>query len=193
MIGDATQYRFSAKAEKIAGLRLRPDDNGNDEWGQLRLGTRVDTALDDKGNLTLLMDYFDLDLERAGSARPPSLRPSIASTGATRSSRGGDVQVQYAHDLRVAGRDRGQGLLRHRLPAHDPRRRQPDVRRRPPARALDITPNLDVIYGAEYRYWTTHTDDPIGAHRLRPERRRLPSGRRIRPVPARPLRRSPQR
>ncbi len=160
-IGDHTQYRFSAKAEKVNDFDIDANDNADDEWGQLRLGTRSDSKIGDKGNLTVLADYFDLDLERAVGVRSPPFFNVTDFDRRHARSRGGDVQAQYAHDLGSAGHVEAKAYYDtvSRRITNEEDSHTMDVALQ---HNFDITSNLGMIWGAEYRYWTTHTGDPIG-------------------------------
>ncbi len=154
-IGEHTQYRFSGKAEKIQDYDIDSDDNADDEWGQLRLGTRSDTKVGDAGHLTVLADYFDVDLERAIVVGLAEFDRRHAR------SRGGDVQAQYAHDLGSAGHVEAKAyydtVSRRITNEEDSHTLDLALQHN-----FDLTSNLGMIWGAEYRYWTTHTGDPIG-------------------------------
>ncbi len=160
-IGEHTQYRFSGKAEQMQDFDIDSDDNADDEWGQLRLGTRSDTKIGDAGNLTVLADYFELDLERAVGVRSPPLFNVTDFDRRHARSRGGDVQAQYGHDLGSAGHVEAKAY-------YDAVSRR--ITNEEDSHTLDlalqhnfeITSNLGMIWGAEYRFWTTHTGDPIG-------------------------------
>lgn len=153
-IGDHTQYRFSGKAEKMQDYDIDDEDNADDEWGQLRLGTRSDTKVGDAGNLTVLADYFDLDLEHG-------IANGIGFDRRKTRSRGGDVQAQYAHDLGARGHVEAKAYydIVSRRMTNEEESHTLDLALQ---HDFEITPNLGMIWGAEYRYWTSHTGDPIG-------------------------------
>ena len=160
-IGENTQFRFSGKAEKIQDYDLDKDDNADDEWGQLRLGTRWDSKIADKGNLTVLADYFDLDLEHAIGVRSPPFFNVTSFDPRNSRSRGGDIQAQYAQDLGSAGHVEAKAyydtVSRRITNEEDSHTLDLAVQHN-----FDITKDLGMIWGAEYRYWTTHTGDPLG-------------------------------
>lgn len=153
-IGERTQFRFSGKAEKMEDYDLDEDDNADDEWGQLRLGTRWDSKVAEKGNLTVLADYFDLDLQHG-------IFNGVGFDPRQQRSRGGDIQAQYAHDLESAGHVEAKAYfdaVSRRITAEE-ESRTVDLAVQ---HNFDITDDLGMIWGAEYRYWTTNTGDALG-------------------------------
>ncbi len=165
-IGDATRYRFSAKGEKTQDFDIDQNYNGDDEWGQLRLGSRVDTALDDRSEMTLLMDYFDLDLEW-GQGTPDIVPPFYRFEKRHARSRGGDVQVQYRHAFEGGSRVSAAAYydIVDRSTTLDERSQTGNLSLQ---HELSIASHLNVVYGAEYRYWTTHTENPVGGLQFDP-------------------------
>jgi len=160
-IGENTQYRFSGKAEKMQDYDVDDDENADDEWGQLRLGTRWDSKVAEKSNLTVLADYFDLDLEHAIGVRSPPFFNVTSFDKRNGRSRGGDIQAQYSQDFESAGHIEAKGYfdwVSRRITAEEESRTvdlaiQHD---------FDITEDLGMIWGAEYRFWTTNTGDALG-------------------------------
>lgn len=165
-IADATRYRFSAKAEKTQDFDFDQDYNANDEWGQMRLGSRVDTALDDRSEMTLLMDYFDLDLEW-GQGTPDVVPPFYRFEQRHAKSRGGDVQVQYRHAFEGGSRVSAAAYydIVDRSTTLDERSQTGNLSVQ---HELSVSSHLNVVYGAEYRYWTTHTKNPAGGLQFDP-------------------------
>lgn len=159
-IGDHTQFRLSGKAEKTQDFDLDSDSNANDEWGQLRFGTRTDTQVGDRGELTVLADYFDLDLERAAGVRDV-FQSVVDFERSDNRSRGGDIQARYTQELEAGGRIEARAY-------YDVVARR--ITNEEESHTLDfafqhdlaLTPTLGMIWGTEYRYWTSHTGDPIG-------------------------------
>jgi len=161
-LGEKTRYRISAKGEKVQDFDFNQNYNGDDEWGQLRLGARSDTQLDERSELTLLMDYFDLDLDRAqgiSDVAPPFDIVSFDKRHAK--SRGGDTQLQYRHAFEGGSRLSAAAyydvVSRRTTLAEESHTANLSLQHE-----LSVAPWLDVVYGAEYRYWTTHTEDPTG-------------------------------
>lgn len=161
-IGEQVRYRVSAKAEKVGDFDLDGQDNADDEWGQLRLGSRWDAELDETKKVTFLADYFDLDLERAVGVRDPVFpNPVVGFDRRNAKSRGGNFQGQYEHALGKAGNI---GVKAYWDTVSRRITNEEDSHTFDLALQHDVAllENLGVIWGAEYRYWTTHTGDPIG-------------------------------
>ncbi|MBY0399173.1 TonB-dependent receptor, partial [Myxococcota bacterium] len=155
-----TQYRFTAKAEKTQDFDIRKKHDGDDEWGQLRLGIRADSKLADRTEATLLVDYFDLDVERGqGIASPAPPFPIASFDKRNGKSRGGDVVAQLRHQLQ--GGSRFSAAAYYDWVSRDvtlgEKSRTADLQMQ---HELTLFSALNVVYGAEYRYWTTHTDPP---------------------------------
>ncbi len=159
-IGEDTHFRVSGKAEKVQDFDLDADSNANDEWGQLRFGTRTDTKVGDRGELTVLADYFDLDLERAEGVRDVFFNVVDFNRTDNR-SRGGDVQARYTQDLESAGHIEAKAyydVVARRI-TNEEESHTLDLAFQ---HDFELTPALGMIWGTEYRYWTSHTGDPIG-------------------------------
>lgn len=159
-IGESTDYRFSAKGEKIEDFDFDQNYNGNDEWGQLRLGGRMDTKLDERRETTVLWDYFDLDFTRGAGV--PDVNPPFPIVGFNEQhgrSRGGDVQLQYRHAFEGGSRLSAAAyydvVARRTILGEESHTANFSLQHE-----IRLAPWLDVVYGAEYRYWTTHTEDP---------------------------------
>ncbi|MEZ4280374.1 MAG: TonB-dependent receptor [Myxococcota bacterium] len=159
-IGEQTQYRISAKAEKTQDFDVRKNYDGNDEWGQLRLGSRIDTKPSERSEATLLVDYFDLDGElNQGVESPVFPNPIVGFDKRSTGSRGGDIVGQYRHSFEggsrltaaayydVVSRRTTLGELSHTA----------DLQVQ---HELTLADTLNVVYGMEYRYWTSHTKHP---------------------------------
>jgi iron complex outermembrane receptor protein len=161
-LGDGTTYRISAKGEKVEDFDIDQNYNGDDEWGQLRLGARSDTPIGERGEVTVLMDYFDLDLDRGqgiSDVAPPF--DIVAFDKRHARSRGGDTQIQYRHAFEGGSRLSAAAyydvVSRRTTLAEESHTANFTLQHE-----LNVAPWLDVVYGAEYRYWTTHTEDPTG-------------------------------
>jgi iron complex outermembrane receptor protein len=154
-LGEDTTFRLTARGEKIEDFDFNQNYNGNDEWSNVRVGLRSDTKVGEKGELTLHADYFDIDgtLGVGGlTGTPPSY---VFSENDTR-SRGGDILIEYAREL-----DEDSSLEVRAFYDTVNRRTILDAH----SHTFDLDAKYDVVlsdefsmvWGAEYRYWTTHT------------------------------------
>lgn len=156
-IGDATQYRVSLNGEKIEDFDFNQNYNGDDGWGQLRLGVRSDTQISETQELTILADYFDLDRESAaGVAGPGPFFPIVGFDKEKQMQRGGDVVVKYAQDFKDGSRFEAKTYYDrvHRRTTIKEDSHTADVELQ---YNRSLTEQLDVVVGGNYRYWTTHT------------------------------------
>ena len=161
-LGESTQYRISAKGEKVQDFDFDQNYDGSDEWGQLRLGARADSQVDEHREVTVLMDYFDLDLERGQGIS--DVAPPFDIVGFDKrhaKSRGGDVQIQYRQSFdggsRLSAAAYYDVVSRRTTLGEESHTANFTLQHE-----IDVAPWLDVVYEAEYRYWTTHTEDPTG-------------------------------
>jgi len=160
-LGEATKYRVSAKAEKVQDFDFDQNYDGHDEWGQLRFGARSDTQLDPRSELTALMDYFDLDLTQ-GQGVADVVPPFYRFDERDAKSRGGDVQLQLRHAFEGGSRVTAAAyydVVARRITMEE----ESHTANLSLQHELAVAPMLDVVYGAEYRYWTTHVEDPSGS------------------------------
>ncbi len=159
-LGEKTHARLSIKGEKVEEFDFDQRHDGRDEWAQLRLGVRSDSQIGERGELTVLMDYFDLDLGRAqgiADVAPPF--DIVAFDRRHAKSRGGDTQVQYRHAFeggsRLSAAAYYDGVARDTTLGEESHTANLSLQHE-----LPVAPWLDVVYGIEYRYWTTHTKNP---------------------------------
>lgn len=160
-IGDHTRFRFTTKAEKTQDYDIHKNYDGNDEWGQLRLGTRADTTLSERTETTLLADYFDNDYESGAAIVSPAFPfPVTGFDERSGRSRGGDVVAQIRHQLEGGSRLSAAAYYdivdRHVTDGEKSQTADLQVQHE-----LSVGKSLNVVYGAEYRYWTTHTDPAV--------------------------------
>jgi iron complex outermembrane receptor protein len=156
-VGEKTNYRISAKGEKTLDYDFKKNYDGNDEWNQLRFGSRIDSAVSERSEATLLLDYFDNDYQSGqGVGLPPT---SFAKRDG--GSRGGDVVAQFRHQLEGGSRLSLAAYydIVSRRTTLDERSQTFDLQAQ---HELNVASRLNVVYGMEYRYWTTHTSDPSG-------------------------------
>jgi iron complex outermembrane recepter protein len=161
-LGEATRFRVTAKGEKTEDFDFDQNYDGSDEWGQLRLGARADTQIDERTETTVLMDYFDLDLTRAQGVS--DVAPPFDIVGFNHMharSRGGDVQVQYRHAFeggsRVSAAAYYDVVSRRTTLAEESHTANVSLQHE-----MSAATWLNLVYGVEYRYWTTHIEDPVG-------------------------------
>lgn len=167
-IGESTRFRVSAKGEKTEDYDFDQSYDADDEWGQFRFGGRSDSQIGERGELTVLADYFHLDFDRAQGVADGA--PPFDIVGFDKrhmKSRGGDVQLQYRHAFEGGSRlsaaayydvvDRDTTLSEKSHTANLTVQHE-----------VSVFPWLDMVYGIEYRYWTTHTKDPIGGLSFEP-------------------------
>ena len=160
-IADHTQYRFTTKAEKTQDYDVHKRYDGDDEWGQLRLGGRADTKLGEQTETTVLVDYFDLDFERGqGVASPVPPFPITSFDKRHGKSRGGDIVAQLRHRLDDGSRISAAAYydIVARDVTLDEKSQTADLQMQ---HELTLFSSLNVVYGAEYRYWTTHIKPPV--------------------------------
>lgn len=159
-VADHTQFRFTTKAEKVQDFDVRKNYDGDDEWGQLRLGGRTDTKLGERTEATILGDYFDLDFERGqGVASPAPPFPITSFDKRHGKSRGGDVVAQLRHQLEGGSRFSAASYFDwvDRDVTLGEKSRTADLQMQ---HEVTLFSTLNMVYGAEYRYWTTHIKPP---------------------------------
>ncbi len=157
-IGDETTYRISAAAEKTEDYDFNQNYNGNDEWGRLRIGFRSDTQLDESSELTILADYFDLDTTGGvGINGGPPFFPVIGFSDNHFRHRGGDIHVKYARELEGGSEIEVKAYydLVDRRSSIDERSHTANISGQ---HEVSLTDDLGLVWGADYRYWTTHTN-----------------------------------
>lgn len=159
-IGDSTHYRVSLKGERIEDYAFSGSYDGNDAWGQLRLGFRSDTKLSENRERTFLADYFDLDREAAPGVRSGVLPfPVVGFAPEDQIQRGGNVVVKYAQDF-------DDGSYFEAKSHYDGVQRNISIKEESHMADLEFLYNrslmddLDVIVGGSYRFWTTIRASP---------------------------------
>ncbi|MAG30870.1 MAG: TonB-dependent receptor [Deltaproteobacteria bacterium] len=157
-IGGDTTYRISVKGEKTEDYDFDQNYNGKDEWGQIRVGFRSDTKLTERDELTVHLDYFDLDFERGtGVAGPAPFFPIVGFRKEHLETRGGSAHIKYAREL-----DDGSNLEVAAYYDRVSRRTSIDEDSHTIDLAIqhdfELTDGLGVIWGTEYRAWWTHVN-----------------------------------
>ena len=168
-VGDATHYRVSLNGEKIEDYDFNQNHNGIDEFGQLRLGLRSDTKISETQEVTVLMDYFDLDREAGGgvSGAGPFF-PIVGFDKEHHQQRGGDIVLKYAEDF-------DDGSHFEAKTYYDRVSRRSTIKEESHTADVELQYNrslldhLDVIVGGNYRFWTTHTRPGTGGLEFDPK------------------------
>ncbi|MEZ4330838.1 MAG: TonB-dependent receptor [Myxococcota bacterium] len=162
--GEQTDYRVSVRGEKTYDYDFHQNYDGDDEWNQIRLGSRVDSRLSERTETTLLLDYFDNDYQwgqGVGGVPPTAFARRDAG------SRGGDVVAQLRHRLEGGSRVSLAAYydIVSRRTTLDERSQTADFQAQ---HELTVADRLAVVYGLEYRYWNTRTEHPSGSLQYSP-------------------------
>ena len=155
-VGESTQFRFSLKGERTRDFDTDETSGASDSIGQLRAGLRLDSQLTDRDEISLFFDYFDIDREAAiGVANPAPPFNVVSFNDQHFKQRGGNALLKYAHQFESGSRfelktyyDRVSRRTTSNEDSHSF-----DIETQ---HDFDLVENLNVIWGTNYRFWTTH-------------------------------------
>lgn len=167
-LGEDTKYRVSLKGEKTEDFDFNQNYNGNDEYGQLRLGLRSDTKLSEDQDLTVFVDYFDLDRESGTVlSTPGTFFPIVGFRKTHMKQRGGNVVLKYGKDFDSDSRFEAKAYYdrvhRDTTLKEDSHTADVDLQYQ-----SELVENLGMVVGVNYRYWTTHVGSGIGTVQIVP-------------------------
>lgn len=157
-IGEGTHYRLSAKVERIEDFDYAGRSyDANDSWEQLRLAFRSDTEISERDALSVHVGYYNLELERGVGVDNPGFPFNVLSFQQHElNSTGGHVLAHYAHEF-----DGGSTLQAKAF--YDRVHRETTIREDSHTAELSLQHDVEllegvgVVWGADYRYWSTHT------------------------------------
>lgn len=167
-IGETTQYRVSIKGEKIQDYDLDQSYSASDSMNQLRTSVRVDSQPTPRDEISFHLDYFDVDREVSeGIANPAPPFQTLGFNDQRFYQRGGNALLKYTHAF-----DSGSNFELKTYYDRLTRRSTVDE----DTHTFDIesqhdfspTEWMNVIWGLNYRYWTTHTQQGAGSLSLDP-------------------------
>ena len=155
-IGEETQYRFSVEGQKTEDFDFDQNYAGNDEYRQLRLGFRSDTQLSESRDLSVHADFFDIDREAGRGIPTPGFFLPITGFDKQRyKQRGGSGLVNFEQSFEDGSSFQAKAyydrVYRDTTTKEDSHTVDVDLQY-----SADLTDQLSVITGGNYRYWTTH-------------------------------------
>ncbi len=167
-IGESTQYRFSLKGETIQDYDFDQSYDASDAMDQLRTSFRLDSQPTESDEISLHLDYFDLDREAArGIANPAPPFQTLRFEDEHFRQRGGNALLKYVHTFDDESSfelktyyDRVQRRTTLKEDSHTF-----DIETQ---HDFNVLESMNMIWGVNYRYWTTHIGSGSGTVGLQP-------------------------